>query len=273
MPYFRVDDGFPQHPKVLAIPRRQRAAAVGLWTLAGAWCQRNLTNGRLGKHIVEELGATRKVAELLVSTGLWTSDGEFYYFHEFIGWQGASRDEVLAKRDAEAERKRRWRENKAARSRQVDAGVPAGQEQDGRDCPDGTTVTVPGLSPSASGERPLYPYPPHTLPSPSLSYGEREEEETGRGNGTEVDAHASSAPLPPEPPLCRRHINWDRDTVPACAACGRLREQWQDQRDAATAPAPKPPWCGTCDETTRQIEVDDHTTARCLICHPLVGAA
>lgn len=28
-------------------------------------------------------------------------------------------------------------------------------------------------------------------------------------------------------------------------------------------------WCGTCDEVTRHVRVDDHTSGRCQACHPL----
>lgn len=31
----------------------------------------------------------------------------------------------------------------------------------------------------------------------------------------------------------------------------------------------KPPWCGTCDERTRLIELTDERMARCKNCHPL----
>jgi hypothetical protein len=32
------------------------------------------------------------------------------------------------------------------------------------------------------------------------------------------------------------------------------------------------PWCGTCDQQTRQIERDDGRAARCPDCHPLTGS-
>jgi DNA-binding Lrp family transcriptional regulator len=35
------------------------------------------------------------------------------------------------------------------------------------------------------------------------------------------------------------------------------------------ARSPKPPWCGQCDERTRQIELPDARVARCPCCHPL----
>jgi hypothetical protein len=38
---FRVSDGFPDHPKTLGLTLE----AIGLWTLAGCWCARYLTDG------------------------------------------------------------------------------------------------------------------------------------------------------------------------------------------------------------------------------------
>lgn len=76
MTWFRIDDSFPTHPKVLAIPRKDRPAAVGLWTLAGTMSARNLTDGVLGVHMVEELGVPKKVALILVEVKLWHPPGE-----------------------------------------------------------------------------------------------------------------------------------------------------------------------------------------------------
>lgn len=33
----------------------------------------------------------------------------------------------------------------------------------------------------------------------------------------------------------------------------------------------RPPWCGTCDEATRLVELADGRAARCSRCHPLRG--
>lgn len=271
MPYFRVDDDFPQHPKVLAIPRRDRVAAVGLWTLAGAWCSRNLTDGRLAKHMVEELGSSKKYAQLLVSTGLWTEDGDTYTFHQFVPWQGASREEVLAKRDAEADRKRRWREAKAAKRAEneppEDGPVPDLSQRDNPRTDNGTT---PSVRPE-SAPRPLLPSPP--LPSPPrVPFGDTWDGETREGVVTEVDARASNDPLPLESPLCHRHDGQDRDSVPPCTACRRLRQQWEADVAAANRPAARPSWCGTCDEHSRLTETTTGMT-RCPTCHPLAHGA
>jgi hypothetical protein len=40
-------------------------------------------------------------------------------------------------------------------------------------------------------------------------------------------------------------------------------------RTRPRARPPKPPWCGHCNETTRQTEDDNGTPRRCPTCHPL----
>ena len=54
MPWFNVDDGFYDHPKVDDLPLE----AVGLWTLAGAYCMRQLTDGAITESRVRKFGGT-----------------------------------------------------------------------------------------------------------------------------------------------------------------------------------------------------------------------
>jgi hypothetical protein len=74
------------------------------------------------------------------------------------------------------------------------------------------------------------------------------------------------APLPDEPPQCKRHADLDSEDVPPCRACGRLREQWETAREAAARPKPLPTLCGRCDN---RWLLDDHGNAKhCPRCHP-----
>jgi hypothetical protein len=157
MTWFKVDDSFPSHPKVLAIPRRDRAAAVGLWTLAGAWCAKNLTDGHLGEHMIDELASSKKYADRLVEAGLWERTEGGYLFHDWSSpWQ-PTRAEVEAKRKEEADRKAAWRAKRvAARSagrEPVDAGtdepVPAGHPPDETRDTHVSPTGVPDLSHSS----------------------------------------------------------------------------------------------------------------------------
>lgn len=118
--WFKVDDHLPQHRKVLSIPRKQRLAAIGLWTLAGAWCGGQNTDGAVPAYVVEELGGTAAQAELLVKAGLWEVTPDGWLFHD---WQQANftAEQVDAKREAWRDRQRRSRAGKSRVTR--DTGV------------------------------------------------------------------------------------------------------------------------------------------------------
>ena len=109
MPWFRVDDNFPFHPKVL----RAGNAAVGLWTRAGTWSMQVLSDGDIPADMARSLGTRGEIGRLLDS-GLWVPDGPSgYRFHDWAERQ-PSRDKIIAEREANAERIRRWREKKAS---------------------------------------------------------------------------------------------------------------------------------------------------------------
>jgi hypothetical protein len=76
-----------------------------------------------------------------------------------------------------------------------------------------------------------------------------------------------------EPPLCARHESTDRDEIPPCRACGRLRENWEATRVEASKPPPKPQWCGDCNQQSRLMEPDEGPSYRCPACHPLAVAS
>lgn len=130
MPWFRVDDSFAAHPKVMAIPRgAARLRAVGLWTAVGTWCAQHLTDGVFGAHIVTELGGTAADTRRLVDAGLWepTDDGRLQ-FHDWSDYQ-PSRVDVQGKQEAARERMRthRQRQRDQLKSPPRDAGVRANE--------------------------------------------------------------------------------------------------------------------------------------------------
>ena len=72
MSWFRVDDSIPDHPKVDALlERRDGLAALGLWSLAGAWSSKQLTDGFVPSTRVKRLGGKSSHARRLVEVGLW----------------------------------------------------------------------------------------------------------------------------------------------------------------------------------------------------------
>lgn len=144
MVWFKVDDGFPSSEPVMRIPRRYRAAAIGLWTLAGAWCAKELTDGCVPAFMVEELGGTRASAEHLVSAGLWAlcDDGARRFQApgdcgwRFVNWEDhqPTREQVLSSRKAEAGRKQRQRERLSHRDTSgTEVGLPAGSHRASED--------------------------------------------------------------------------------------------------------------------------------------------
>jgi hypothetical protein len=109
VPWFKVDDGFWSHPKVLDLP----ASAVALWVRAGSYAAQHLTDGEVKTSTLRMLGHDEADAEALVDVGLWDgkTDGKSgsYQFHDWGRYQPpsasskAKRDELSQKR-AEAGR-------------------------------------------------------------------------------------------------------------------------------------------------------------------------
>lgn len=122
MPWFRIDDNFDTHPKVLSIPRgAARLRAVGLWTEIGTWCSRQLTDGVFPPSMVGEKGGSRTDLRWLLQVELWHPVGQGcgtehcpdgvpgqHRMHDFLAWN-PSRERVMADREAAADRQRRAR--------------------------------------------------------------------------------------------------------------------------------------------------------------------
>ena len=119
MPWFRVDDGFYDHPKLLAIPRADRVAAAGLWSLAGSYCARYLTDGFITDSMARQLGGTPRLIAGLVEARLWIPVDDGYQFYDWGDYQ-ATRVEVEAKRRAWRARQAKLRAAKAQSERDSD---------------------------------------------------------------------------------------------------------------------------------------------------------
>ncbi|WP_065961229.1 hypothetical protein [Curtobacterium sp. UCD-KPL2560] len=130
MPWFKVDDGLPSSRKVLGIPRRDRLAAIGLWTLGGAWSAKELQDGAVPSYMIVELGGTRRVAEALVTAGLWSRTSTGYSFVNWDEFQPTKAD-VVAAREKNAEKLRKWRRRNQEQN-QEETGSVTGL-QDGSD--------------------------------------------------------------------------------------------------------------------------------------------
>src|SRR5688572_10727414 len=99
MTWFKVDDSFYDHPKVFDAPD----CAVALWTRAGTWSARNLTDGFVPAGMPARLCDDHDTAvRELVRRGLWSRTQGGYRFHNWSRYQPskAEVEDLRAKRAA-----------------------------------------------------------------------------------------------------------------------------------------------------------------------------
>ena len=109
MAWYKVDDRLPTSRKLMRIPRAQRKAAIGVWTLAGAWSMHEMTDGFVPAYAIEEWGGDETDAQALVRAGMWEEDerdGDHGW--QFVNWDEyqPTKADVEAKRERDRERKR-----------------------------------------------------------------------------------------------------------------------------------------------------------------------
>lgn len=105
-PGFNVDLGFYDSDEVLSIPRKVRAAAIGIWTLCGSYSANKLTDGYVSAEALRVLGCTPLIRDALIASTLWDDAGDdAAQFSRWPKWQ-RTREEIVSFRAAEAERKR-----------------------------------------------------------------------------------------------------------------------------------------------------------------------
>jgi hypothetical protein len=137
--WFKVDDGFADHPKVDALLEGKHAdGALALWTLAGCWCAKQLTDGLVPAGRIRRFGLKNPdaAAAELVRVGLWVTVPDGFQFHQWTDHQ-PTREQVLADRAAAAERQRRRRDKRR------DESVNHGESHDGCHAVTSGEVTEP----------------------------------------------------------------------------------------------------------------------------------
>ncbi len=217
MVWFRVDDSLHDHPKVDALePGRLHDAAIALWTLAGSWCARHLTDGHIPAARIARLGVTThtKAAAELVRVGLWVTTADGFAFHQWAERQPL-RDDVTLQREAAAERQRKHRNASVTESVTRDNGSDSG-----------VSHTTPARA---------FPVPPRPDPSPK-----REDPERSL-SAIELDAAPRTAAPSREPASIVRRLFAEaylttRKTIWAHAAHDREINQlatWADQQARA----------------------------------------
>lgn len=202
MTWFKVDDTFHAHPKVLATD----PAALGLWVVAGAWSGAHLTEGFVPDHALPRLlPDSAALARQLVASGLWRRVRGGYQFHDWTDYNPAASD-VRAMREKRAEAGRK-------------GGLASGR-----------TRSKPGTNTEAAAEALASPVvEPPSRPDPATNGGRSSTPTTDR------------APATSEPPSrCPEHI--DNPNPPPCGACGsarRVRAVWEADRRRRQDDAPK----------------------------------
>jgi hypothetical protein len=180
--WFKVDDTFYRSRKVRRLGK-DRVPCVGLWTLCGDWSADNLTDGFVPWEIVEDWDEDRRWAVRLIQAALWFEtehDGEHgVQFHDWADWQ-PTRDQVVQRRKADAERRARWRDAKRhaspdavteaaspvssrsesrSESREVSRRDTRRESRPGSVLPDPTrpdpSLKTPSLAPLADGDDPF----------------------------------------------------------------------------------------------------------------------
>jgi hypothetical protein len=102
MAWVRLDDAFPEHPKVIEVG----GDAAWLHVCALAYCNRNLTDGKITEGALPRLSDRRhpaKLARLLVAVGLWDETDGGWVIHDYLDFQ-PSKAKVDAERRAARER-------------------------------------------------------------------------------------------------------------------------------------------------------------------------
>lgn len=135
MTWFKVDDGFHSHPKMVDASD----AAVALWTRAGSWASAHLTDGFVPSGMPARFcGDPDAAAEELISRGVWTRTRGGFQFHDWLDYN-PSKEKVLTDRAKEREKKRRMR---AALAKKRGQTQPPGRRR-----PDASPKESPRVSP------------------------------------------------------------------------------------------------------------------------------
>jgi hypothetical protein len=104
---FRVDDGFPNHPKVLGLTHE----AIGVWLLMGCWCARYLTDGYIPDDAVRTITNKRRVVQDLADHNLLTRLADGWQMVDWMQYQ-RTREQVETERVEARDRMRDLRKRR-----------------------------------------------------------------------------------------------------------------------------------------------------------------
>lgn len=153
MVWARIDDQFPDHPKVAA------AGPLAGWLHVCAICysSRMLTDGFIPKGQVRKLADIENVTEVvtaLLTAGLWHESPGGYMVHDYLEYN-PSAEEVRAQRAENAKRQAEWRERHKNRPSNDERNGVTDSVTNTRPVP--VPVPVPNVSPKDSLSRSSVP--------------------------------------------------------------------------------------------------------------------
>lgn len=122
MPWVRLDEMFPEHPKVLAAG----GDAAWLHVCAIAYCNRHLTDGFVPAGMIQRLSDRKKPLELvkrLIAQRMWEVASGGWQIHDFHEYQ-MSRAKVEEERAKARERMARNRNGSPEHERDVRPNIP-----------------------------------------------------------------------------------------------------------------------------------------------------
>ncbi len=119
MPWVRLDDAFPESPKMLAVG----PLGLALQVRALCYCSRNLTDGVISRHALGILTAgvrrSRVTIEVLLRERVWAEEGDGYVVLNYLDYQ-PSKAEIEQKR---ANARDRMAKARASRDSEVRANT------------------------------------------------------------------------------------------------------------------------------------------------------
>jgi hypothetical protein len=168
VPWFKVDDSFHSHPKVLAAGNE----ATGLYVRCGSYAAEHLTDGFIPEQVANLYGAAHTgsrrdvparqgetLAETLVRTKLWRRARGGWRMPDYLDYN-PSRTTVENDRKLTAERQKRWREAKRRRVTNASGNAtvtPAptrpAPKAAGRGWPPRTRAAANGAAPRRASDR------------------------------------------------------------------------------------------------------------------------
>jgi len=112
MPWARIDDMLPVHPKI----RTLSDSAFRLYISAICWSNLNSTDGHIpSKHLrfISDVRRPHQCVEQLLEAGLWETAPEGWRIHDYLEYQ-PSAEKVRRERESKQQRQERWRSKRDA---------------------------------------------------------------------------------------------------------------------------------------------------------------